>query len=80
VIGLFPTAADGSYDLTAYRVVFALQGHRDYLSSWPALLISACTIPSNGLRGNSVRSQKVQHCLLSRLAPCAMRCHIVAVR
>jgi hypothetical protein len=26
VIGLFPTAADGSYDLAAYRAVFALQG------------------------------------------------------
>jgi MFS family permease len=26
VIGLFPAAADGSYDLAAYRAVFALQG------------------------------------------------------
>ena len=25
VIELFPTAADGAYDLAAYRVVFALQ-------------------------------------------------------
>jgi MFS family permease len=34
VIGFFPTAADGAYDLSAYRLVFALQALAVLLAAW----------------------------------------------